>query len=151
MESWIRRPKPAVTPGPEIVPAGQRRDPKIRKAMSAPAMRTFFRLAEAWKLTNEEQRGLLGWPPESTFFKYKAGHVGTLSYDLLMRLSLLLGIYKGLHILYPEPELADGWVRLPNSNPLFGGHPALVLMIEGGMDGLQQVRRLLDGRRGGWN
>jgi len=25
------------------------------------------------------------------------------------------------------------------------------LMAEGGMDGLYEVRRLLDGRRGGWN
>lgn len=119
--------------------------------MSAPAMRTFFHVAGQWKLSNAEQRGLLGWPPESTFFKYKAGNVGTLSYDLLMRISLLLGIYKALHILYPEPHLADSWARLPNSNPLFGGRPALDLMIDSGMDGLQQVRRLLDGRRGGWN
>ena len=42
-------------------------------------------------------------------------------------------------------------MRLPNSNPLFGGQPALALMMEGGIDGLHQVRRLLDGRRGGWN
>src|ERR1039457_573500 len=51
---------------------------------------------------------------------------------MLMRISLILGIYKDLHILYPEPDLADKWVRLPNSNPLFGGEPALTLMIEGG-------------------
>ena len=51
----------------------------------------------------------------------------------------------------PGPDLACGWVRLPNGNPLFGGAPALKLMIEGGIDGLYQVRRLLDARRGGWN
>jgi len=94
---------------------------------------------------------MLGWPPESTFFKYKAGQVSTLSFDMLMRISLVLGIYKNLHILYPDPALADRWVQLPNSNPLFGGKPALTLMTEGGMDGLYQVRRLLDSRRGGWN
>ena len=114
-------------------------------------MRAFFNVAEAWKLTGDEQRALLGWPPESTFYKYKAGQATTLSYDMLVRISLVLGIYKGLHVLYPEAALADGWVRLPNTNPLFGGRPALTLMIEGGMDGLYQVRRLLDGRRGGWN
>jgi len=133
------------------VPADQRRDPKIRRQMSGPAMRTFFNVADAWKLTNEEQRALLGWPPESTFFKYKAGQVTILPYDMLMRISLVLGIYKDLQILYPEPALADQWIKLPNSNPLFGGRPALALLTEGGMDGLYQVRRLLDGRRGGWN
>ena len=119
--------------------------------MSGPAMRTFLRIAETWSLTNQEQRALLGWPPEATFYKYKAGQVAALSYDTLMRISLVTGIYKALHILYPEVQLADGWVRLPNTNPLFGGGPALALMTEGGIDGLSQVRRLLDSRRGGWN
>ena len=114
-------------------------------------MRTFLNVAEAWNLTTAEQRALLGWPPESTFYKYKAGQVGTLPYDMLLRLSLVLGIFKDLRILYPECDLADRWVRLPNSNPLFGGKPALALMADGGMDGLYQVRRLLDSRRGGWN
>jgi hypothetical protein len=114
-------------------------------------LRSFFNIGAAWQLRAEEQRALLGWPAPSTFFKYKSGQVSILPYDMLMRISLILGIYKDLHILYPEPALADRWVRLPNSNPLFGGEPALSLMIESGMDGLYQVRRLLDGRRGGWN
>ena len=135
----------------EATPPDDRRDPTVRRRMSGPAIRTFFNVAAAWQLSTEEQRALLGWPAESTFFKYKADRVSTLPYDMLMRISLVLGIFKSLHILYPEPELADRWVRLPNSNPMFGGKPALVLMTEGGMDGLYQVRRLLDGRRGGWN
>lgn len=118
--------------------------------MSGPAIRAFFNVAATWQLTNDEQRALLGWPPESTFYKYKAGQAGTLPYDMLMRISLVLGIFKDLRILYPERDLADRWVNLPNSNSLFGGRPALALMTEGGMDGLYQVRRLLDARRGGW-
>jgi hypothetical protein len=149
MESRARRRKPVAAPA--AVPPERRRDPKVRRQMSSPAMRSFFRIADVWELTTEEQRGLLGWPPESTFFKYKSGNVGTLSFDMLMRISLVLGIYKDLRILYPEHDLADRWVKLPNSNPLFGGRPALALMTEGGMDGLYQVRRLLDARRGGWN
>jgi len=119
--------------------------------MSGPAIRTFLNIAEAWGLSNEARRALLGWPAESTFFKYKAGGPGTLSFDMLMRISLTIGIYKDLHILYPEPELADRWISLPNNNPLFAGRPALALMTEAGMDGLYRVRRLLDSRRGGWN
>ncbi|HTQ53825.1 MAG TPA: MbcA/ParS/Xre antitoxin family protein [Bryobacteraceae bacterium] len=126
-----------------------RHDPALRRRMSGPALRTFLNVAAAWELSAEEQRALLGWPAESTFFKYKAGEVSTLPYDMLIRISLVLGIYKSLHILYPEHNLADRWVKLPNNNPLFGGRPALDLMVEGGMDGLYQVRRLLDSRRGG--
>lgn len=114
-------------------------------------MRTFFNVARAWGISNAEQIALLGWPAGSTFFKYKAGDTGVLSFDTLMRISLILGIYKDLHILYPEPGLANRWPMLPNSNPLFGGKPALEFMTAGGMDALYQVRRLLDARRGGWN
>lgn len=134
-----------------MIQPDQRRDPQVRRRVSGPAIRTFFNVASAWQLSTEEQRALLGWPAESTFFKYKSDRVATLPYDMLIRISLILGIYKSLHILYPEPELANRWVKLPNSNPLFGGKPALTLMTDGGMDGLYQVRRLLDGRRGGWN
>lgn len=127
----------------------RRRDPKVRRQMSGPAMRTFLNVAAAWELSNDEQRALLGWPPESTFFKYKSGQVGTLPFDMLMRISLVLGIFKALRILFPERHLADRWIKLPNSNPLFGGRPAIALMADGGMDGLYHVRRLLDARRGG--
>jgi hypothetical protein len=150
MEKTARRRQQSV-PEPLNVPPERRRDAATRRQLSGPAIRTFFNLAERWQLTNEEQRGLLGWPAESTFYKYKTGNVGTLSYDTLTRLSLLLGIYKDLRILYPETDLADRWVKLPNSNALFGGRPALALMIDDGIDGLYQVRRLLDGRRGGWS
>jgi hypothetical protein len=129
----------------------RRSDPEVRKRLSAPAMRSFLRIAQAWSLSVEEQRGLLGWPAASTYYKYKAGEIGMLSYDTLTRISLLLGIYKALHILYADDALADRWVKLPNSNTIFGGKPALVLMVDGGIDGLTQTRRLLDGRRGGWN
>jgi hypothetical protein len=93
-------------------------------------------------------RALLGWPSESTFYQYKSGKCGTLAYDTLTRLSLVIGIYKALHTLYPDENLADNWLRLPNRNPLFGGRPAIELMVNAGLDGLFQVRRLLDGRLG---
>jgi hypothetical protein len=140
----------AVQVGHEPVASERRHDPDVRRRMSGPAMRTFLNIAQAWKLTVEEQRGLLGWPAASTFHKYKAGDVGLLTYDMLTRISLVIGIYKALHILYGE-ELADRWVKLPNSNPQFAGRPALTFMVDTGIDGLYRARRLLDGRRGGWN
>ena len=128
--------------------ASDRQLPGVRRRLSGTGIRTFFSIAAAWQLSGDEQRGLLGWPAASTFYKYRAGDVGVLSFDTLTRLSLVLGIYKALHVLYPDTALADTWVRLPNAHPMFDGRPALVLMMDGGIDGLYQVRRLLDGRRG---
>jgi hypothetical protein len=127
---------------------GQRDDPAVRRRLSGPALRAFFNIARGWRLTVADERGLLGWPPSSTFHKYKSGDYGTLAFDTLTRLSLVLGIYKALQVLYPEPAFADGWVRMPNSHPLFGGRPPIAFMVDGGLDALFQVRRLLDGRRG---
>lgn len=136
---------------PDTQPADLRPDPEVRRRKSGPALRTFFNVAERWRLSTREAQALLGWPAASTFHKYKKGDHGTLSYDTLIRISLVIGIYKALHILYPEAPFADRWLRMPNSHPLFGGRPALDLMVEGGIDGLYRVRRLLDGRRGAWS
>src|SRR5712692_1809625 len=99
---------------PEPIAVQQRHLPAVRQRMSGPALRAFFHLASAWALSVAEQRALLGWPAPSTFHKYKAGQTGTLAYDMLIRISLILGIYKALHILYPDPQLADRWIKLPN-------------------------------------
>jgi hypothetical protein len=128
--------------------AEDRRDPAVRRRLSAPALRAFFNITRAWGLGVAEERGLLGWPPSSTFHKYKSGDAGALSFDTLTRISLVLGIYKALHILYAEAAFADRWVRMPNSNALFGGRTPLAFGVEAGIDGLFQVRRLLDSRRG---
>jgi len=141
------RPVP-LAPTFESIAIDQRHLAPVRQRMSGPAIRSFLNIAARWELSVVEQRALLGWPAPSTFHKYKAGQIGTLSYDMLARISLVLGIYKALHILYPDRHLADRWAKLPNGNPLFGGRPALILMTDGGIDGLLQVRRLLDGRRG---
>lgn len=125
-----------------------RPDPDVRKRLSGPALRTFFAIAAAWQLSVTEQRALLGWPAASTYHKYKTGEHGALSFDALTRLSLVLGIYKSLQILYPEEAFADRWIRMPNSHPMFGGAPPLSVMMDAGIDGLYRVRRLLDGRRG---
>jgi hypothetical protein len=145
MESTIRR---QLTSPQAATEARVRPDPEVRKRLSGPALRTFFNIAALWQLSVMEQRALLGWPAASTYHKYKAREYSTLSFDTLTRLSLVLGIYKSLQVLYPEQGFADRWVRLPNSNPIFAGAAPLAVMMDGGIDGLYRVRRLLDGRRG---
>jgi len=128
--------KPRSAPGPdELAPA---------------ALRTFFRIAEAWELTVEEQRKLLGDPPRSTFFKWKSQAAGGVGRDVLERISYVLGIYKNLQILLPDPAAADSWVRRPNDAPLFHGRPAIEVMTSGNVADLFLVRQYLDAQRGGW-
>ena len=125
-----------------------RPEPDVRRRLSGPALRTFFNIAREWQLSVAEQRALLGWPAASTYHKYKARDYGALSYDTLTRLSLILGIYKSLQVLYPDQPFADSWMRMPNTNPMFNGATPLSLAINAGIDGLYRIRRLLDARRG---
>jgi hypothetical protein len=136
--------------GPGWLPAGagERRDPAVRRRLSAPALRGFFAVTRAWQLAVADERALLGWPPPSTFHKYKSGDAGVLSLDTLTRISLVLGIYKALHILYAEPAFADRWMQMPNSNPVLAGRTPLAFAADAGIDALFQIRRLLDSRRG---
>ncbi|MDQ0009214.1 hypothetical protein J2T07_001391 [Luteibacter jiangsuensis] len=118
--------------------------------LGGPALRAFFALAERWKLRAAEQRTLLGEPPESTYFKWKKQQDGALSRDVIERISYLLGIWKDLQILFPDPAQADAWIRKPNDAPLFGGHSALERMLSGNVADLYVVRQYLDAQRG-WN
>jgi hypothetical protein len=61
----------------------------------------------------------------------------------------VLGIYKGLRILFPLAAQGNAWVKKPNSAPLFEGRPALDRMRRGLRD-LYAVRCYLDAQRGGW-
>ena len=113
------------------------------------ALRTFFAIAAAWGLSAAEARTLLGSPPESTFYKWKAGKVGQVSRDVLERVSYVLGIWKALQILLPDAPAADTWLRRPNSAAPFGGRPALERMLSGNVADLYLVRQYLDAERGG--
>jgi hypothetical protein len=120
------------------------------KALSGPALRTFFRIAEAWKLNTEEQLMLLGEPSRATFFNWKKSQDVDLYRDTLERISYIVGIYKALQILLPDPAAADSWVRKPNKAPLFGEKSALGRMLSGNVSDLFLVRQYLDAQRGGW-
>jgi len=119
-----------------------------RERLSASALKAFFRLAAAWKLRDEDARELLGGLSSSAFYEWKKNPDRVLDVDRITRLSYLIGIYKGLHILYGD-KLADEWVGLPNRNLIFMGRTPLAYMKAGGLLAMQTVRKLLDARRGG--
>lgn len=116
--------------------------------LSRAAVPAFFKIGQAWRLRDESARQLLGGVSNGVFYQLKRGQKKTLDQDKLTRISLLLGIFKALNILYSR-KLADSWVGLPNSNPMFHGETPLAYMVKGGMPALVRVRQLLDARRGG--
>ena len=69
--------------------------------------------------------------------------------DTLERVSYLLGIFKALHILLPDEDAADAWVKKANTAPIFAGKSALDRMLSGHVSDLYVVRQYLDAQRGG--
>jgi hypothetical protein len=124
----------------------------VQEKLSPVAIRAFFRLTSHWKIRDEDARGLIGGISNGSFYHLKRGaktqDAKTLDQDKLTRVSLLVGIFKALNILYGA-KLADAWVQLPNTNPIFGGATPLSYMLKGGVPSMLRVRQLLDARRGG--
>ena len=119
-----------------------------RERLSRSALRGFFRLVDRWKIRDEDARELLGGLSSSAYYDWKKNPERVLDVDRITRISYLTGIYKALHILYGD-KLADEWVKLPNTNAMFGGRTPLAYMTGGGLLAMQSVRKLLDARRGG--
>jgi len=117
-----------------------------RKGLTGPALRTFFRIADAWRLSENEQMRILGLDSRSTLQNWKRGTVSVIPKDALERISYVMGIYKGLQTLLPQT--ADEWVRKPNKAQIFGGKSALDRMVSGNVADLYVVRQYVDGQRG---
>jgi hypothetical protein len=125
--------------------------PKLdRKGLSGPALRTFFRIAEEWGLSVEEQMKLLGLTNRATLYNWRKDREVALPKDTLERISYIFGIYKALQILLPDEKAADAWVKRPNAAALFAGMSALERMLAGQVADLYVVRQYLDAQRGGW-
>jgi uncharacterized protein (DUF2384 family) len=123
-------------------------DPATRARLSPAAIVAFFSIVEKWQLRNEDAMAMLGGISHGRYFELKRNRKGLLSQDELTRISLLIGIFKALNILFGQ-RLANQWTSRPNSNPMFNGAPPLQYLSRGGVPAMIGVRRLLDSRRGG--
>ncbi|HEX3967179.1 MAG TPA: MbcA/ParS/Xre antitoxin family protein [Edaphobacter sp.] len=120
-----------------------------RERLSRAAIKGFLRIMEKWGVKDPDARQLLGGISSGSYYGLKKEpKQRTLDQDALTRISLLLGIFKALNILY-SPALADAWINLPNRNAMFRGVSPLAYMIQRGQPGMVHVRQLLDARRGG--
>jgi hypothetical protein len=119
-----------------------------RDRLSSSAVKAFFNIMEHWGVRDDDARKLLALTNGPFYEMKKKAETRKLDQDRLTRVSYLVGIFKALNILHGK-ELADRWVRLPNSNRIFAGQTPLEYMIHGGLPAMQTVRRLLDARRGG--
>jgi hypothetical protein len=118
-----------------------------RRRLSPAAVRLFLQVADRWSLTVEQRRTLLGDISKPTYHNWQKGKVAVLSRDQLERISLVLGIYQGLKLLFSDTAGALRWLKSPNRDLPFAGGSPLDRLLCGGIDDLYVVRRYLDAWR----
>jgi hypothetical protein len=123
-------------------------DETDRARLTPAALEAIRNLATAWSISRDETAALLGVSP-STWDRIKRDAWGqALSQDQLTRASAMIGVFKGLHLLFAD-AMADRWIRLRNSGPLFANRTPIETMIDGGIPVMIEVRRYVDALRGG--
>lgn len=142
-------PLPAPVAGYSFDQSPNLSDGHVRQNLSGAAIRGFLNITSKWDLPEAQSRKLLGDIASSTFHAWrKAPDKQRLSQDTLLRISLVIGIYKALNIYFDQP-LADQWIMLQNRGSLFGGRTPVEYMIHEGQPGMMRVRQMLDAWRGG--
>lgn len=136
------------TSAPGVLAPDALRDPKVRGQVSAAAVRLFLTMADLWRLNIDQRRALLGDISRPTYHNWQNGKVGTLSRDQLERISLALGIHKGLKLLFADDAGALRWFTSPNRDLPFAGRSPLERALLGSIDDLYAVRRYIDAWRG---
>lgn len=134
--------------GLDLRKAADLSDAATRKRLSHAAIVVFFRILEMWRIRHEDGMALLGGMSHGRYYEMKRTRRGSLTQDELTRISLLIGIFKALNILFQQ-SLALQWITRSNSNPMFHNEPPLLALTRGGVPGMLSVRRLLDSRRVG--
>ena len=118
------------------------------KAKIAALIKAVVRTADSWTLTNAESAALFD-VPTATWSRMKAGNYnGTLDQDKVTRASLMIGLFKGLRLLFNGP-LTYGWPKAANAGPDFLGRTPIEIMIAGGIPAMMRVRQHVDALRGG--
>lgn len=124
--------------------------PVAEAQISRVAVKLFLGIAEEWRLTDEQRCTLAGLGTRTTLHNWRqklaADEPIKLGKDTLERLSYLAGIYKGIQLLFSDPEQWKNWVHRPNRD--FGGASALDRMLVGRVVDLVDVRRYVDAWRG---
>jgi hypothetical protein len=123
-------------------------DEKARVRLTPAALEAVRNLAGRWNATGEEMAALVG-VSGSTWDRIRADKWNqALSQDQLTRVSALVGVFKGLNLLFAD-QMADKWPKLPNSGPIFVNRTPVNTMIEGGIPIMIEVRQYVDALRGG--
>lgn len=110
------------------------------------AARAVLQLFERWQLTDTAACEILGALTPRAYARWKIGKPGRIDRQRALRLSLLIGIHKGLRIVFKSPQQSYAWITKPNA--AFGGKSPAAVMAQGDIASLERIRFYLDAECG---
>ncbi len=129
----------------------QRRD---RLRLSGAALRTFLRIARAWRLSATQQRAALGGVAPAMWRCWLAQarrrRPLALSEVVLLRLSLMLGVFAALKVLLGSSGGAARWLRARNRRAAGRWSVPLAVLTGGSLAELARLRRTLAAMASAW-
>lgn len=113
------------------------------------AIDAVFHIFDYWRISDEDKQKILGNITEGDLIELKKGMVkDKLETDLVQRVSHLLNIWTSIQILISKCEIADRWIRTPNTETLFKGKSPLEKVISGDFNDLGDVTAYLHAQLG---
>jgi putative toxin-antitoxin system antitoxin component (TIGR02293 family) len=132
------------TPAPPTASPGIPEEHKLNLAF-----RAVDRLADALDLSWDERCCLLGIP-RSTYQRW-LDHGVKGDRDKHDRIAYLLAIYHLAGTAFPGAGGAKGWLTRPNTHPACAGRRPLDILLQGGMEDLLAVHRVLRAAEALWS
>ena len=107
------------------------------------ATETYTDIVKAWKLDDSDAKKLLDVETHTWIQIKSETWSWPLEKEQLMRISAIIGLHRALHSCFNK-DLANRWVKRPNTGPIFSGRKPIDVMIEGGLAVMIKTRRYME-------
>ncbi|MGE7471969.1 antitoxin Xre/MbcA/ParS toxin-binding domain-containing protein [Bosea sp. NPDC003192] len=101
-------------------------------------LRTAIRILSNWQVRDEEGRRILGDVDEATYADWRAGRGHAVPTGTMARCAILIGIHKGLRLMFRDP--ARGYAWMSHANKTFGGATPIATIASGNLQALRRLR-----------
>ena len=99
-------------------------------------------IVKAWRLDDSDAEKMLAIDSSAWVRIKNEKWNGLFDEEQLMRISAVIALYKALHSCFNN-DLADRWIKRPNTGSIFSGRKPIDIMIEGGLPAMLKTRRYL--------
>jgi hypothetical protein len=103
---------------------------KIVEVFMNKAIQDVLYILQLWQCTDHEVHSILG-VKQDVLILMSRSNATKLDCELELKINYILNIDKSLKTFFSNEESIHNWVRKNNTHPLFGGKPAIEIILSG--------------------